>query len=275
MNTNLSCRNDFNLIAIPSPALARRLANLAETGASSLQTSFSRRIEEKRERTRREDDDLFMEFWELTMAVYRETQARLQEQFAIDEEASRLAKERIDQRLAELAQERQDMIDRAVKLEDGRAVFLSEDGTSVYTEDNERLPDEEAGKLLAERRDELEAGATAEEWNRKREERAELTAQRDALIEWDGRREEWKAKVESGALTQDELEDLERAYEDQVPAAVKALRAEAEERRVSAPAANDGLRAGGGEDVAIDLSNVPTQQAGVVKAAPALPGFGR
>lgn len=275
--------NEFNMVAVPSQALARHLLNLSMSDDSMVNTAArqNRRKERDAEDKDKDFDDLVY-LMELAEAVYRETQARILERFDLDAEASRLARERIHKRLAELEQERQQMIDRAVKLEDGRAVFLSEDGESIYTQDGERLSDDHAGRLLEERGDELRAGGKWEAMLSNGAEGAALRAEREALDEWDRVREEYKARVESGELTQEELEELEDAYEASVPNTVKNMRGEVS-ASVSLPDATTQAKpelsarfsqlASGEAMVTMDLPNAPERVAGMGAPTPANMGL--
>lgn len=204
--------------------MARRLADLSASGAGAVNLGMNDYEEERRRRMRRADRDMDAAFNELVMAVYRETQTRLLEQFDTDQRASRLAVSEIDKRLVQLAREQAEAIERAVKLDDGRAIFLSEDGQSIYTEDGERLSDEVAAELLEGRGEELRAGPSWEGFAAFSREREELLKERAEIIEWEQRREELRARVEGGELSQDELEALEREYEESVPDRVQAQR---------------------------------------------------
>lgn len=217
--------NEFNIVAVPPPALARRLADLAASGVGAVLIGRDDHLEEKRYRERRAQE-MDAALLELAVAVYRETQARILESFEIDRRATRLALAEIDRKMAELARERAEMIERAVKLDDGRAVFLSEDGKSIYTEDGERLSNVEAERLLAERRGDLEAGDTWERFEGNGNEHDALEAERAWIVEWDRRRDELEDKVKRGELTQEEMEKLEREYAAQVPERVREKRAQ-------------------------------------------------
>lgn len=219
--------NEFNVVAVPTQALARRLADLAASGAGSVANAIDDRRDEQRRRAARRDRDMDAALMELAVAVYRETQERLLTTFAIDRQASRLAIADIDRRLADLARDRADMIARAPKLEDGRAVFRSADG-SLYAEDGERLSDDAAARFDSAHGDALDAGKTWEQQRANLEERLALERERTEIVEWNERQEEWQRQVETGEMTQEELEALEFQYEDSIPDRVRAYRSEAE-----------------------------------------------
>lgn len=217
--------NEFNIAAIPSPALARRLANLAAAGVGAVNLGKDDR-EESRRRMRRADEAMDAALLELAAAVYRETQERLLTTFAIDTRAAKLALSDIDRRMAELARERAEMLARAPKLEDGRAVFRGADG-SLYAEDGEKLSDDAAARFAAEHGAELEHGASWQKYQGNLDDRDAFERERAEIIEWQTRRDEWRRKVESGEMTQEEMEELELQYEESIPDRVRAHREEA------------------------------------------------
>lgn len=216
--------NEFNLVAVPSEGKARRRLALSQSNGAAGFAGGRRRDP----RDARDEDEEFMEFYEMMQAVYLETQARMLEIFAIDDEASHLAVAEIDSRREQLDRERTVMIDRAAKREDGTAAFLTNDGTAIYTENGERLSDTAANRLLAEKRPELEAGDRWESVAANAKMKAELDRERAEIIEWDQKRSELRTKVKSGELSQEQLEELEKRYEAETPERVKNHRAEIE-----------------------------------------------
>lgn len=216
--------NEFNLLAVPPPALARRLHDLALAGSGA--TIHGTQERDRREAREREADEDWRGWMEMAAAVYSETQRRVLDMMDDDEEASRRAMLAIGAEMARRARERQEMMDNAVKLDDGTAIFLSEDGRSIYTADGRRLSDEEAARVLEEKRAELEAGYTWEQMQEKNRIMAELEAERAEIERRDRERAEMREKVERGELTQEELEEWERRFEAEAPDRVKQYRAE-------------------------------------------------
>ena len=218
--------NEFNIAAIPSPALARRLADLAAAGIGALNLGAND-LEERRRRMRRSDQQVDAALMELAASVYRETQMRLLTSIAIDGRAGKLALSDIDRQLLDLARQRTEALDKAPRLDDGRAMFLSDDGTSIYAEDGKRLSDAEQAEAIAEHGEQLRNGHSWEAFTAGNERAAALESERAQILEWEERREEWRRQVESGELTQDELEELEQQYEAALPERVRAHRDEA------------------------------------------------
>lgn len=83
--------NEFNAVAVPPPALARRLADLSAGGAGAVNLGMNDYEEGRRRRMRQADRDMDAALQELAMAVYQETRARLLTTFAIDNRAGKLA----------------------------------------------------------------------------------------------------------------------------------------------------------------------------------------
>lgn len=209
-----SSRDDFTLAAVPTQAQAQRLLDLAAAGLGPLAaTDALARHRQERDAS----DDAAVALWELAQAVYQETQARILETFAIDDEASRRALAEIDELLADNAREQQAMIDAAAKMDDGTAMFLADDGTAIYTEHGNRLADQQTQEILTDRRPELEAGPSWEQFDRSVKRQSELTAERAEILRLDQERAMLRGRVEAGELSQDELEQLEADYDARVP----------------------------------------------------------
>ncbi|WP_274630783.1 hypothetical protein [Arvimicrobium flavum] len=279
----LTIFDEFNVKALSPQALATLVARQATTRSYAVQKNEADNIRRRDdERRRREEGQDAEDIVFLMAAVYHETQMRMIARFDEDAEASRLAMAKIDKRLAELEQERLAMVERAVKLPDGRAVFLSEDGKSIFTEDGEKLPEAEAERLLEERGDELRAGYSSERWKAVGDERGALVAEKAALAEWDAYREELKARVAGGEMTQDELEEAERDYEESVPETVKEMRAKRDAAELlsekQTATRDDGIAKqahAAPADDAIDLTGTSVEREAPAAGAPrGVPKFG-
>lgn len=225
--TDRTLRNDFDIVAIPPQALALRLANLTENGSGALAAAYGHRTESEKRRRDHQADELDA-FLAHALAVYQETQARILHSFDIDDEASRLALDEIDRELADNARTRRDMIDRAVKGQDGCALFLTEDGGAIYRESGERVDPKEQRSLLDSRRPELEQAPRWERFHRTDINRNRLEQEQAGIVAAGEEREKLREAVRSGRLDQDELEALEARYDRDVPERVRRYRISAE-----------------------------------------------
>lgn len=235
-----SSKGDFDLAAVPTQAQARRLLDLAASGLGPLaMTDALARNRQDRDA----GDDAAMALWELAQAVYQETQARILETFAVDDEASRRALAEIDELLAENARERKAMVDAAAKTDDGTAMFLTEDGTAIYTQHGSRLGDEQTQEMLTDHRPELEAGPSWEEFDGSVKRQSELTAERAEILRYDQERAALRDKVKAGELSQDELDQLEADYESRVPERLRQHRGDVAAERAGELSADEAAHA--------------------------------
>lgn len=259
-----SSQDDFKTAALPTQAQARRLLDLAASGMGPLAMTDSPAT---RHRQERDADDATMALWELAQAVYRETQARILETFAIDDEASRRALAEIDELLAENAREQQAMVDAAAKMDDGSAIFLTEDGTAIYTEHGNRLGDDQTQDILTDHRPELEAGPSWEQFDASGRRQAELAAERAEILRLDQERAALRDRVEAGELSQDELEQLEADYESRVPERLRQHRDEVRAERTGE------LQAEEAAQVSADAPSSALARRFAAMADPALPAL--
>ena len=109
-----------------------------------------------------------------------------------------------------------DMLSRAHKLEDGRAVFKTEDGTKVFDQHGAQL--EETTIHPDSISDEA---PTWESYNAKREGRDELLKERQEIFDYQEKLDEAREHANSGEMTQDELTELEAELEADMPPAVQ------------------------------------------------------
>ena len=134
-----------------------------------------------------------------------EMDAALVEALTDNSEALRQARARLEE-----------ILSRAYRLPDGRAVFLTEDGLRVIAESGEDVTD-----IIAP--DEIDPGTpTWEDYTSARDEDAALEAEREALLDYQERIDEARERVAAGDMTVEELEDLQAQLEEELPEAVRA-----------------------------------------------------
>ncbi|MES9861445.1 MAG: hypothetical protein ABW157_18050 [Candidatus Thiodiazotropha sp. LLP2] len=125
----------------------------------------------------------------------------------------------INQRLEASDRKLQHMRDNAGELEDGTKVFRSSVDGSIYTEDGQRLSDEDAQNIHI-----PEGAASWEDYHRQKEERDLALRQREEV-------ERYKREVldpskdrmndPNNPPSKDELKDIERRLEDEMPDIVR------------------------------------------------------
>ena len=134
-----------------------------------------------------------------------EADAALVEALTENSEALRQARARLEE-----------ILSRAHRLPDGRAVFRTEDGLRVIAESGEDVTD-----IIAP--DEIDPGTpTWEDYATARDEDAALEAEQEALLDYQRRIDEARERVAAGDMTAEELEDLQAQLEEEMPEAVRA-----------------------------------------------------
>lgn len=109
----------------------------------------------------------------------------------------------------------EEILGRAHRLPDGRAVFRTEDGLRVISETGEDVTD-----IIAP--DEIDPGKpTWEDFDNVIQEQARLHAEQEELLDYQRRVDEARERVAEGDLTADELDDLQAGLEQDMPEAVR------------------------------------------------------
>lgn len=203
--------SEFRLCALPTQEQMRRLLHLAEQDNGSVLAPGARDGRTGGGHSRGADramDDItaVMSLNEATEAVRRATIARINHDLDIADEAAARTLHEIRQQLAENAALRQEMLDRAYRDETGRALFLSEDGESVYDEHGNLLSPEEVAALPI---DELKSGPAWEDFDARNKREEELLAEAERVEEGIEHRQEIRDRVAGGELSLEELEALE------------------------------------------------------------------
>lgn len=116
------------------------------------------------------------------------------------------------------AQARDEMLEKAHVLPDGRRVFRTEDGTAVFDEHGKKLSDETISPHAINRsRPSWEAfDAVVQDFTTLTEERTELLAYQEQL-------DEMRERLERGEVTAGELDDFERSLSGGAPSRVREL----------------------------------------------------
>ena len=270
--------NEFNIKAVPDQAMMRKLAYLAARDNDSVLTGGVRsgnRNGARREQLADDDLDLLMTATQAAEAVYREALARVRRDLDIADQAAAQALAEIHELLAENERRRQTLLDRAVRLEDGTAVFLTEDGQSVVDEHGRVVDDDVAAALPAE---DLRARPRWESLERINGDDERLHAEVEAIREDNERRAEARTRIESGDMSLEELEALERELDAAIPERVRRHRDDllVDGAAHEAPAADPGVVTSAS---ATDLSATPNTEspADLPQSDPPhqVPGLGR
>ena len=206
-----SAGSDFRIVATPTQEQMRRLLYLAEQDNGSVLAPGSRDGRTASGQSRRADrvmDDItaVMSINEATEAVRQATAARINHDLDIADEAAARALDEIREQLAENAARRQEILDRAYRDETGRALFLSEDGESVYDENGNLLSSEEVAVLPIE---ELKSRASWEDFDAHNKREEELQAEIERVEAGIEHRQQIRDRVADGELSLEELEALE------------------------------------------------------------------
>lgn len=207
----MSLGSEFRLHAIPTQEQMRRLLYLAEQDNGSVLAPGARDGRTGGGHSRGADramDDItaVMSLNEATEAVTRAAISRINHDLDIADEAAARTLEEIRRQLAENAARRQEALDNAYRDESGRALFLSEDGESVYDEYGNLLSPEEAAALPI---DELKNHTSWDAFGAYDKRSEELLAEAERVEDGIDRRQEIRDRVAGGQLSLEELEALE------------------------------------------------------------------
>jgi len=168
--------------------------------------------EEDREEARTETDRLLGVIVATQSLEQAERVRRLEDR--LDAQQSAVVDALLDnQRRLDEANERLDgLLEQAYELPDGRKVFKSEDGISVYDADGNQVSDAEIDP------DSIPEGHPSwETYQAAREERIALEEERAELTEYQERLDEAEALLQRGDLTQDDFAELDSLLNDNVP----------------------------------------------------------
>lgn len=119
-----------------------------------------------------------------------------------------------EQQLERVQEQLRIMLDKAYVLPDGRRVFKTEDGARVFDEHGQEVKDFNPDEI--------------EDWRPRwevlqelRQSQQDLTDERDQLHEYQNLLDETRERLDDEGLTKDELDELEKRLEDNMPDAVK------------------------------------------------------
>ena len=148
-----------------------------------------------------------------------DTDAALVEALTENCEALRQARARLEE-----------ILGRAHRLPDGRAVFRTEDGLRVISETGDDITDIIAPDEIDPTRPTWEAFDTVVQ------EQATLHAEQEDLLDYQRRVDEARDRVADGDLTTDELDDLQAGLEQHMPEAVRSRLADQDLAETPEPA---------------------------------------
>lgn len=213
-----------------------------------LRREFSRRVDEKRhrdferseKRTRKEDtakiedtaEEELMAVAQAAIEATAESLAQFEEQLTHYEKLTVEQITALQDKLVQLAEVRAELFENAHMLPDGRRVFKTEDGQSVFDEYGVQLSREEIDPaLISDEKTRWEAilriDATI----------AQTQQQLDEVFEFQDELDGMRDRYNEGDLTAGELEDLEQRLERSVPTSIRirqtALEAGGEPTRVT------------------------------------------
>lgn len=125
----------------------------------------------------------------------------------------------INQRLETSERELQNMRDQAAEREDGMKVFRSSLDGGIYTEDGQRLSDEEAQEISI-----PEDAPSWEDYSAEKEARDQAARQREDVERY--QREvlnpiEERMRDPNNVFTKDELEEIDRSFGDDIPPVIR------------------------------------------------------
>lgn len=213
---------EFRNIATPSQELLRRLAYLATQDSESVLTGGIRSI---RDAFRSADSrhatasaEFLLQLTRLADPAYQAMSTRINEKLDRMDEASVIALQDIERELLKLRREREKMLEQAYRDEQGRPIFMTDDGSAAYYEDGARVEDDTFGQI----KDRLRGKPTWEQFQEFERREAELAADRGVIHEHDAERERLRDDLAAGRITKEEAERREREIEEAMPERLRA-----------------------------------------------------
>jgi hypothetical protein len=149
--------------------------------------------------------------------AYQAMSARINDNLGRMDVASVHALQEIEEELTKLRREREQMLDKAYRDEQGRAIFMTKDGTAAYYEDGTKLEDDE----FARHRGRLPGHTSWDAWQANQQEEDALKAERDLIHRHEAAREELREAVAQGSISKEEAEQREHDLEEKLPERVR------------------------------------------------------
>jgi len=148
--------------------------------------------------------------------AYREVWERVGEELNMADRASLIALEKARQHQAEAERALQELQERAARLPDGRRVYRTEDGTAAYDESNNRLTEAQMAQVPWE-----EGQPTWEQRNRGFDDVQAASRDVRDTEAYRERLHEIQQRHAAGEMSKDELEDLDKNFEADMPESVR------------------------------------------------------
>jgi len=178
-------------------------------------------IAAREQRERKEDIEAKAEdeFFDYAVSEILATQteiANFQAKLDTYDEATTLALMENTEALAVIQGQLDTMLDRAFVMEDGRKVFKSEDGTWAVDQDGNKLnPEVDSIEAIPQTQD------TAETYLEALQEKQRLELERQELHDYQDKLDNARERSNSDDFTKEELDELEKELEADMPQAVK------------------------------------------------------
>lgn len=260
---SLSPGEEFRIRATPSPELLRKLAYLAAQDNDSVLTAGARSTGTAHARSAdkaiKAADALMMA--RLADPAYQALSAQINADLDLMDEASVRALQEIEEELAELRRVRERMLEQAYRDEQGRRIFMTEDGTAAYYEDGTKVTDGD----LERHREQLRGRPTWEEMQRFDRRQEELSAERDQIHRYDAERERLRDDLREGKIPQEEAVRREKEIEEAMPERMRVHYARLRDPQAEAAAAQPALSAA--ERALLDGGSAPPSETAVSKPA--------
>lgn len=211
----ISLGEEFNNIAMPGQELLRKLVYLATQDNDSVLTGGAKSprspYSAHGDKAARTADALMMA--RLSDAAYQALSARIENKLIAMDEASVRALQEIEEELTDLRREREQMLEEAYRDEQGRRIFMTNDGSTAYYEDRTKLHDHE----FQQHREHLRGKPTWDQFQALEEREHNLSAERDGIHEHDAQREQLRDDLATGRISKEEAERRERELEESQP----------------------------------------------------------
>ena len=216
-----------------------------------------KREREKDEKRRDTEDGLV----DMAFVAMQALEQELRETIETYQTATVLALEENRKALEEIERQRQEMLDRAYVMDDGRRVFKSRDGERVFDEFGQQIGKDELDPDMIP--NDQDVWEDFDEFNSGRD---RLKAEREQLLDYQEFLDEGEAKLDKGGLSESEKKTLRQELESAMPLSVRKQVTAADPTRPENNAADLGAAF---RDVAVP----PLQQAAPRTLDPAAPGM--
>ncbi len=196
----------FRLAASPDPEVQRILAYLATIDSGSVLTDGFRRATTNYGGTTTVDTVdvvlIMLQSVRLADPAYQAAAAQISTDIDIMDEASVQALQEIEEELRRQQRDRVRMRELAYRNEQGRFIFMTEDGTAAYYEDGMRLAEEDFVPV----KQQLHATTKWDAWRASAAMNDRLLAEREQIHLHETARDQLRDDLAKGAISKDEAE---------------------------------------------------------------------